>query len=97
MREGDCIICGKHFTYTKGQKKTCSPECGVILNRRKAAEYRKQTRSLKNEQAEQSKPQRRRVSNLTRASVEAKKLGISYGQYMQYIKGNFRIERSEVR
>lgn len=69
IRTGTCIICGEQFTYLRGKKLTCSEECS-------------KKRDLLNKKEYQARNRKKKRINLVEAEKEARKMGISYGQYM---------------
>ena len=75
-----CKICGKEFETGGTPAKCCSKKCMVENNRRIAEERRK----LKKEgKPVQPKRKKKAVNNeITRLAIEARKHGMSYGQYV---------------
>lgn len=72
MQNGTCTVCGKEFTYLRGKKFTCSPECQAKRNR--------QMTRKRQEKANQPKPAKK--DYLLNDALLAKEKGMSYGQYM---------------
>jgi len=80
MREGKCVICGKSFIYNRGKKTTCSDECARERNRITSREY-------KREMTAKRKEPKKVKSDLNNDLQAARKLGMSYGNYIAYVKG----------
>ena len=72
-----CKICGKQFTANTVRKMLCSEECKRENRIRKATEYNKKIKEIK-ENAKKEKEQRETIVDI---AVEAKKAGMTYGQY----------------
>lgn len=70
-----CESCGAEFETDRGYQKYCSRECRLEMSR-----------SLAKQRTQEKK--KKKDDSLGRACIEARRLGITYGQYqaMQYIK-----------
>lgn len=73
--EKECENCGLLFTPTRLFQKYCSIACG-----RQMHDYAKMKYNPKSEIAKISK----KAKQLDKDAAEAKKLGLSYGQYVAY-------------
>ena len=82
MRTGICVICGKSFQYQKGKKVTCSIDCKIERNRQYASKRNEELKSTNKQKAPAKKK-----NNLCKDAKAARKLGISYGQYMARKEG----------
>lgn len=78
MRTGICVICGKSFEYQKSKKVTCSIECKMERNRQYVNKRNEEFKGVKQQKKEPPK----KKSTLAKDAKEARKLGMSYGQYM---------------
>lgn len=78
MRTGICVICGKQFQYQKGKKVTCSIDCKMERNRQYSRKYQEE---LKSTDIKDKAPVKQKTTLIDDVN-EAKKLGLSYGQYM---------------
>lgn len=78
MRTGICVICGKQFQYQKGKKVTCSIDCKMERNRQYSRKYQEE---LKSNDTKDKAPTNQNTTLIDDVN-EAKKLGLSYGQYM---------------
>lgn len=85
-----CIECGKEFeTDRRASCCYCSDECRKIaFNRQQRERYERDFERQKKQKAE--KPKKPRKGSLMRAEREARKKGMSYGQYkaMLYMQQN---------
>lgn len=74
-----CAVCGNEFIATRANAKYCSEEC-------LAEGLRMRTRRNEREKAERKREERKRRKESQKAiidiAVEAKKAGMSYGQYV---------------
>lgn len=67
----NCEICGKEFETKRDYQKYCSKACRL-----------KQNRSLERERTEKKRTERKtKNKSLTNAAVEARAMGMTYGQY----------------
>lgn len=73
-KEITCIYCGKKFSTANASRKYCSKECFDIVNDRKSPKI-----------VEPKKITRKNMS-LRKMALEAKKLGMTYGQYDTYLR-----------
>lgn len=78
MRTGICVICGKPFEYMKGKKVTCSIDCKMERQRQYSLKRNEEFKGVKQQKKEPPK----KKNTLINDSKEARKLGMSYGQYM---------------
>ena len=84
MAKGICVICGTPFTFPKGKKLTCSPECAKALNNKRARErYQEDTKRKRHDTCAIKMKSRKRKKNALDADIKAaNKAGLSYGEYM---------------
>ena len=78
--EKTCPVCGKIFSTTHHETKSCSLSCAMTL--RSLTRY---TNHQKNKESERPK---RKGKTLDQRNAEARKKGLTYGEYMadEYIK-----------
>ena len=79
--ERECPCCGKLFLPKSGPQKYCSKECGRIALNKKSAEKSREDRFHK-EQEKYLKEAKKRRKVLININAEAKKEGLTYGQYV---------------
>lgn len=83
MREVECVQCGKKFLARSWNTVICSEEC----RHARALEQRKEIRAQVREGALDNRrknihKQKSTMQDLTKAAIEAKERGMSYGKYM---------------
>lgn len=71
MKTGNCIICGRKFELTSPNKKTCSLKC-----------RRERERKLDNIRYSKKKHEAKKNLSIVDIAVEARKRGMTYGQYV---------------
>ena len=79
-----CGICGKEFEGA-GNRKYCSNECSHIAY---TQQNKERWQREKGKPRERNKKPKKRKSQLDAINAEARKLGMTYGQYqaMKYVK-----------
>ena len=79
--ERECPCCGKIFLPNSGSQKYCSKECSrIVINQNEAEKSRERDRQKKQEEYFKEAKKRRKV--LININAEAKKEGLTYGQYV---------------
>lgn len=92
-----CEICGKLFNRRTGNQKYCCTECGKEANRRNVMRLGRKYRSKKIEQGRRTKKKvKESQKKIDELAVEARKHGMSYGQYVG-LKDMVRHKFNEVR
>lgn len=78
--EKNCPVCGKMFTTTHGETRTCSHSCASTL--------RSLTRYANHPRSKESERPKRKGKTLDQRNAEARKKGLTYGEYMadKYMK-----------
>lgn len=74
-----CAICSRRYTTTRANKKYCSTKCADIGEKR-AAKKNSTKQESKKVIAQKKREERRKA--IIDIAVEAKKHGMSYGQYV---------------
>lgn len=77
LRKLKCPICGTEFETNKHTRKYCSQECLKIVCRRRDDERRRKIREHKKELL-----LGKQNNGIVHMAVEARKAGLSYGQYV---------------
>lgn len=86
MAEKICVVCGKSFSPNHGNQTVCSKECAAIRKRELNRKINKKYRARK-EKARRP-PTKQKVAAIEfhllrlQRQAEAKKLGLSYAQYI---------------
>ena len=88
-KKSKCIGCGKQFTVNARNQYYCSVEC---------REYeRKKRKTQKKAKRMEEKKKEKHMGELASFNDKAKKLGLSYGQYMIFLQTeNDRKERAKI-
>lgn len=73
-----CLYCGKEFSTEIKCRKYCTDSCRETAHWKRTCAKRREATLIKHE-LERAK--KNRVSELSRLEAEARKLGLSYGQY----------------
>lgn len=70
----NCALCGKPFTAVTANSKYCSNKCYRTMNREMSASWKKE---------QVTKPKKRKKDKtIVDLAVEARKAGMTYGQYV---------------
>ena len=75
-KKSKCIGCGKQFTVNARNQHYCSVEC---------REYERKKTQKKEKRMEEKKKEKH-MGELANFNDKAKKLGLSYGQYMIFLQ-----------
>ena len=85
----NCRYCGKEFEATTYNVGFCSPEHKKLNTCKRQREYRKKRLGLKTEaDMLKAKAAKKRMSELAEINAEARKRGMTYGQYMGWLHFN---------
>ena len=93
--EIECKICGTKF-FGSSRQKYCSEECVVEGNKIKKKEFIKREKERKQkeelERQDQNRAKRRQINEIEKIAIEARKKGMTYGQYVaqQWLRENQR-------
>ena len=83
-----CAICGNAFVAKARNGKYCGKECSEEGNRRlvrkRCAMYRAQAKGVVIEKVEE-KPTKAKELSLVEVAIEARKAGMTYGQYVAHM------------
>lgn len=81
MKVSNCAICMKEFSYQKGKKYCCCPECSKernqILNRWRF-------------KMKDKKPKRKKILSMADINKAARKNHMTYGEYVARTEGGMR-------
>lgn len=72
-----CAVCGNYFVATRINAECCSDDCKHTRRLKLEKELREQNKS-----EVRSKPRKRNKNSITDIAVEARKAGMTYGQYV---------------
>lgn len=84
-----CPECGQEFVPTRGQQKYCGKGCYTKEQRKRNREYMKKYNANQKAGKKKEKPKQKPNQELVDVAAEARKAGMSYGQYVsqQWIRG----------
>ena len=82
----NCACCGNEFEAPDKRTKFCNPECKrIVRNKRHKENYHERRECREQEELQSFLDYRRRVSSLAEINAEARKRGMTYGQYVTYL------------
>lgn len=85
MKIKNCVICGKLFEARDSWTKCCSSECSAALakehSKRSRLRYKERKASSGKTKTQKKTNKRNGNKSLIAKNTEARKLGMSYGQY----------------
>ena len=74
-----CVICRKTFKTVRSDVVTCSPYCQEIRHKEYMKKYNKNKR-------DETKKKKEKTMSIAEFDREARKMGMSYGQYDLYLR-----------
>lgn len=77
-----CAVCGNAFETVKPNRKTCSADCKKIYEKREAKERQKRHYEKKKQETKK----RKKVKSLAEFNAEARAMGMTYGEYSEYLR-----------
>lgn len=78
-----CAVCGKSFEAHRETEVCCSKECKDERRREQIRSYRRdKAQEKKFEEQKKKKQVSRNKNSLTEIAIEARKAGMTYGQYV---------------
>lgn len=81
-----CIGCGKQFTVNARNQHYCSVECRENERKKRHAQMYKKRKTQKKAKRMEEKKKEKHMGELASFNDKAKKLGLSYGQYMIFLQ-----------
>lgn len=83
-KKSKCIGCGKQFTVNARNQHYCSVECREYERKKRHAQMYKKKKNT--EKGKKSGGKEKHMGELASFNDKAKKLGLSYGQYMIFLQ-----------
>ncbi len=85
-KKSKCIGCGKQFTVNARNQHYCSVECREYERKKRHAQMYKKRKTQKKAKRVEEKKKEKHMGELASFNDKAKKLGLSYGQYMIFLQ-----------
>ena len=77
-----CAVCGNPFEAHRENEVCCSTECKQARRRQQCRQYDKEDAQKRKFEAEKRKKLSSGKNSLTEIAIEARKAGMTYGQYV---------------
>lgn len=77
-----CAVCNKPFEARRENEVCCSAECKQARRRQQCRQYDKEDAQKRKLEAEKRKKLSSGENSLTEIAIEARKAGMTYGQYV---------------
>lgn len=88
MKVSECAICMTEFTYSKGIKICCCPDCSKERNRILCRWNLKLARAK--DKPKKKAPKNKKVLSVAEVNELAREKGMSYGEYIARTEGGMR-------
>lgn len=85
-KKSKCIGCGKQFTVNARNQHYCSVGCREYERKKRHAQMYKKRKTQKKAKRMEEKKKEKHMGELASFNDKAKKLGLSYGQYMIFLQ-----------
>lgn len=80
-QEKNCLVCGKRFMAKRIDQVYCGANCRKIAFKKYRKEWGEETRARERE-LKAEKMKKPKINSVAEIAVEARKAGMSYGQYV---------------